>query len=127
MTLPSAGKLWLDWQRGLAVLFMVEVHVARRLARARRAATAPLYHALRMLGGFAAPGFLFMAGLSQALADAAPRSEGRRAGARAARRALRRALWLLGVAYGFRAVEYRRSAAPGGAARLGDDPSASTC
>mgnify|MGYP003512960282 CR=1 FL=1 len=24
---PPRRKLWLDWQRGLAVLFMIEVHV----------------------------------------------------------------------------------------------------
>jgi uncharacterized membrane protein len=99
----SRRKLWLDWQRGLAVLFMIEVHVLDAwLAVDARSGAA--YHALRMLGGFAAPGFLYMAGLSQALADAAAERKGVPPGARRTV-ALRRALWLLGVAYGFRAVE----------------------
>ncbi len=102
MTAPRR-KLWLDWQRGLAVLFMVEVHVLDAwLAPDARGGAA--YHALRMLGGFAAPGFLFMAGLSQALADGAAERKGILPAARRTA-ALRRALWLLGVAYGFRAVE----------------------
>ena len=72
---PPRRKLWLDWQRGLAVLFMVEVHVLDAwLAPDARGGAA--YHALRMLGGFAAPGFLFMAGLSQALADGAAERKG---------------------------------------------------
>ncbi len=100
---PSRRKLWLDWQRGLAVLFMVEVHVLDAwLAPDARGGTA--YHALRMIGGFAAPGFLYMAGLSQALADAAAERKGIAPALRRAS-AVRRALWLLGVAYGFRAVE----------------------
>ena len=81
---PPRRKLWLDWQRGLAVLFMIEVHVLDAwLASDARSGAA--YHALRMLGGFAAPGFLYMAGLSQALADGAARAEGR-SGRRAAHR-----------------------------------------
>ncbi len=115
MTAPRR-KLWLDWQRGLAVLFMVEVHVLDAwLAPAARATPWPaglssLLHVsphgvLLMIGGFAAPGFLFMAGLSQALADAAQERRGVSAGARR-RQALGRALWLLGVAYAFRAAEF---------------------
>jgi uncharacterized membrane protein len=111
---PPRRKLWLDWQRGLAVLFMVEVHALDAwLAPDARGGAA--YHALRMLGGFAAPGFLFMAGLSQALADGAAERKGVAPGARRTA-ALRRALWLLGVAYGFRAVEV----VVGGAWRRGD-------
>jgi hypothetical protein len=109
-------KLWLDWQRGLAVLFMVEVHVLDAwLAPAARSTPWPLglfagtwvtpHVVLNMLGGFAAPGFLFMAGLSQALADAAQERKGIPPHARRLQ-ALRRALWLLGVAYGFRLAEY---------------------
>jgi hypothetical protein len=99
---PLRRKLWLDWQRGLAVLFMVEVHVLDAWL-APGAGEGFLFHALRMLGGLAAPGFLFMAGLSQGLADA---SLARKGVAPAARRAhaLRRALWLLGVSYGLRVV-----------------------
>jgi uncharacterized membrane protein len=105
---PSAPsprrKLWLDWQRGLAVLFMVEVHALDAwLAPAARGGAA--FDMLRMIGGLAAPGFLYMAGLSQALADAALERRGV-APARRRAHALRRALWLLGVAYGFRLAEY---------------------
>ncbi len=98
-------KLWLDWQRGLAVLFMVEVHVLDAwlapdvwrgtLSRA----------VLVMIGGFAAPGFLYMAGLSQALSDSAQQRKGVDPAARR-RQALRRALWLFGFAYAFRLAEY---------------------
>ncbi|BDG06134.1 acyltransferase family protein [Anaeromyxobacter oryzae] len=100
----SQRKLWLDWQRGLAVLFMVEVHVLDAWLSPAARHGGP-YAALLMLGGFAAPGFLYMAGLSQALADA---SQERKGVAPADRRrgALRRAVWLLGVAYGFRLAEY---------------------
>ena len=113
---PPRRKLWLDWQRGLAVLFMIEVHVLDAwLAPAARATPWPPglsswlpvspHGVLLMIGGFAAPGFLYMAGLSQALADAALE---RKAVAPVARhrQALRRALWLLAVAYGFRLAEF---------------------
>ncbi len=108
-------KLWLDWQRGLAVLFMVEVHVLDAwLAPTARGAAWPFglfagswltpHAVLNMIGGFAAPGFLYMAGLSQALADAAQERKGIAPQARR-RQALRRAVWLLGVAYAFRVAE----------------------
>jgi hypothetical protein len=98
-------KLWLDWQRGLAVLFMVEVHVLDAwLAPGEARGTLP-HSILLMIGGFAAPGFLYMAGLSQALSNAAQERRGIDPAGRRMQ-ALRRALWLLGVAYGFRLVEY---------------------
>ncbi len=101
----KAGRqLWLDWQRGLAVVFMVEWHtydawVAPALAHG------PLNAAAKMLGGLAAPAFLFMAGLSQVLADAALERKGVDPAGRRGH-AIRRALWLLGVAYLFRGVEF---------------------
>ncbi len=126
MTAPRR-KLWLDWQRGLAVLFMIEVHVLDAwLAPAARATRWPAglgsllhvspYGVLLMLGGFAAPGFLYMAGLSQALAGAAQERKGVPPEARR-RQAVRRGLWLLGVAYGFRLAEFLLGGAwrrPGG-------------
>jgi uncharacterized membrane protein len=112
---PSRRKHWLDWQRGLAVLFMVEVHVLDAwLAPGVERGTA--HAVLLMIGGFAAPGFLYMAGLSQALADAAQERKGVAPGARRLQ-ALRRASWLLGVAYGFRLAEFALGGAwrrPGG-------------
>jgi uncharacterized membrane protein len=61
----------------------------------------PLHDWLNLVGGFAAPSFLYMAGLSQVLSDEA---QARKGVAAATRRqgALERALWLLGVAYLFR-------------------------
>lgn len=102
--MPSSRKYWLDWQRGLAVLFMVEVHVVDAWL-ARGTPPSALRDVLMMVGGFAAPSFLFLAGLSQALND------GRLAGKGLSsidRRwiALKRAAWLLGVAYLFRVGEY---------------------
>jgi uncharacterized membrane protein len=115
VTAAAKRKLWLDWQRGLAVLFMVEVHVLDAWLAPGAHSAWPFgllagswvtpHAVLSMIGGFAAPGFLYMAGLSQALADAAQERKGIAAVARRAQ-ALRRALWLLGVAYGFRIAEY---------------------
>jgi hypothetical protein len=96
---PPSRKHWLDWQRGLAVLFMVEVHILDAwIAAGARTGHERYYDLLMFLGGLAAPGFLYMAGLSQALADEA---HARKGAAPAARRraAMMRGLWLLGVAY----------------------------
>ncbi len=73
--------------------------------RADAAARGPAHDVLSIAGGFAAPSFLYMAGMSQLLADAAMERKGV-APADRRLRALRRALWLLGVAYAFRAVEF---------------------
>jgi uncharacterized membrane protein len=108
-------KLWLDWQRGLAVLFMVEWHTYDAW-RADAVATGPGHGLVALVGGFAAPSFLYMAGMSQLLADGALERRGVPVAERRAR-ALRRALWLLGVAYAFRVVEYLLGSAwrvPGG-------------
>jgi uncharacterized membrane protein len=97
-------KLWLDWQRGLAVLYMVEWH-SWDSWRADAVAHGTVHDTMAVIGGFAAPSFLYMAGLSLFLGDAAQERKGvpvreRRMGA------VRRALWLLGVAYLFRVFEY---------------------
>ena len=83
---------------------MVEVHAldAWILPESR---TGAAYGWLRMLGGLAAPSFLFMAGLSQCLADAAGVRRGLSVSARR-RAALGRAIWLFGVAYLFRLAEF---------------------
>jgi hypothetical protein len=128
---PRTRKLWLDWQRGLAVLFMIEVHVLDAwLAPSAVATPWPFgllsgswvtpHAVLNMIGGLAAPGFLYMAGLSQALGDAALERKGI-AGADRRRQAVRRALWLLAVAYGFRVAEFVLGGAwsrPGGFADI---------
>jgi len=106
---PAPRKLWLDWQRGLAVLFMIQWHVLDgwRAPDAIPPGGAGLaaFEALRWIGGLAAPGFLYMAGLSQALADDALERRGLDSTARR-RRALRRALEILAIAWGVRIVLY---------------------
>jgi uncharacterized membrane protein len=100
---PARRKHWLDWQRGLAVLFMVQWHVLDGWLApgAESGRWFPAFEVLRMVGGFAAPGFLYMAGLSQALADAALERRGLDPAARR-RLAVRRALWVLSVSWGIR-------------------------
>ncbi|HET8539010.1 MAG TPA: heparan-alpha-glucosaminide N-acetyltransferase domain-containing protein [Anaeromyxobacter sp.] len=108
-------KLWLDWQRGLAVLYMVQWHTYDSW-RADAVAAGPVHAFLGHVGGFAAPSFLYMAGMSQLLGDGALERKGVPAGERRAR-AVRRALWLLAVAYAFRAFEFVAGGAflaPGG-------------
>ncbi len=108
-------KLWLDWQRGLAVLYMVEWHTWDSW-RADAVAQGRVHDLLATIGGFAAPSFLYMAGMSQLLGDAALERKGVPVAERR-RGAVRRALWLLGVAYLFRGAEYLLGGAynvPGG-------------
>jgi hypothetical protein len=104
--IPPKRKHWLDWQRGLAVLFMIEVHILDAwIVPGGRVGHERLYDLLMFLGGLAAPGFLFMAGLSQALADEAHARKGLDPVARR-RAAVERGLWLLGVSYLFRLFSY---------------------
>jgi uncharacterized membrane protein len=108
-------KLWLDWQRGLAVLFMVEWHTWDSW-RLDAVAQGSVHELANLVGGFAAPSFLYMAGMSQFLGDAAQERKGLASGVRRTG-ALRRALWLLGVAYLFRVAEFLLGGAfrvPGG-------------
>jgi uncharacterized membrane protein len=60
-------RRYLDWVRGLAALIMLEAHVLDAWTQAS-SRSAPVYQYLSMLGGFAAPLFLWLAGLSLALA-----------------------------------------------------------
>jgi hypothetical protein len=99
---PPKRKLWLDWQRGLAVLCMIEVHILDAwIVPGGRAGHEALYDAFMFLGGLAAPGFLYMAGLSQALSDEAQARKGADPASRRAA-AIDRGLWLLAIAYLFR-------------------------
>jgi hypothetical protein len=66
---------------------------------------APVHGLLWMLGGMAAPGFLYMAGLSQALALQAQSRRGMLVRARLTT-ALQRALVVVAAAYAFRLLEY---------------------
>lgn len=100
MAEAPARKLWLDWQRGLAVLYMIQWHTWDSW-RADAAATGQVHDLLGAIGGFAAPSFLYMAGMSQLLGDAAQERKGVPVADRRSA-VLRRALWLLGVAYALR-------------------------
>ena len=114
---PGSGtrKLWLDWQRGLAVLLMVEWHTYDAW-RLDAVASGRIHDLVATIGGFAAPSFLYMSGVSQVLGDAALQRKGSPAAERR-RHALWRAVWLLGVAYLFRLAEFLLGGAwrmPGG-------------
>ena len=102
--MATPRKSWLDGQRGIAVLLMVEVHTLDAWL-APGGGEGPLRDLLLLAGGFAAPAFLFMAGLSQVLGDAALAARGAAPRERR-RRALGRAAWLLGAAYAFRFAEF---------------------
>src|SRR5512137_3034954 len=114
MAEAPARKLWLDWQRGLAVLYMLEWHTWDSW-RHDSVAAGTVNAVLAIIGGFAAPSFLYMAGMSQVLGDAAQERKGVPAGERRTA-AIRRALWLLGVAYLLRIFWF----AAGGAWRVPD-------
>src|SRR5512135_3077883 len=90
-------KMWLDWQRGLAVLYMLQWHTWDSW-RHDAVAQGVVHDVLDVVGGFAAPSFLYMDGLSLVLGDAAQERKGVPVGVSRAG-AIRRALWLLGVAY----------------------------
>jgi uncharacterized membrane protein len=62
-------RVYLDWARGLAVLLMIEWHTADAWTRAADRHSAAFRQAL-VLGGFAAPLFLWLAGLGVALSAA---------------------------------------------------------
>lgn len=71
MTPPAEASSWLrrryvDWVRGLAVLIMMEAHALDAWTHTS-SRHGVLYQQLMMLGGFAAPLFLWLAGLSLAL------------------------------------------------------------
>lgn len=66
MTTPPGRRAYLDWMRGLAVVIMVGWHTLDSWTRPADKATDAFWYCM-LLGGFAAPMFLFMAGVSVAL------------------------------------------------------------
>jgi uncharacterized membrane protein len=66
MTL-SHRRAYIDWARGLAVLLMIEAHTTDAWTRAVDK-NSVLYRDANILGGFAAPVFLWLAGLAVVLA-----------------------------------------------------------
>lgn len=103
---PSPGRRlsYIDWMRGLAILIMIEAHVLDAWTRpADRKSLA--FGCAAILAGFAAPMFLFLAGVSAALgAGARARRTGDAAGAAASVR--RRGWQVFGLAYLFRLQAY---------------------
>jgi len=73
-------RAYIDWMRGLSVLFMIEAHTFDAWTLLTDRVT-PLYKAANFIGGLAAPMFLFLAGVSVAMASS---SRARRSGDRAA-------------------------------------------
>jgi uncharacterized membrane protein len=66
---PRTRRVYIDWARGLAVLLMIEWHTADAWTRAADRGSAAFGRVL-ILGGFAAPLFLWLAGLGVALSAA---------------------------------------------------------
>jgi uncharacterized membrane protein len=101
----TGGRLsYIDWMRGLAILIMIEAHVLDAWTRpADRRSLA--FGISAALAGFAAPMFLFLAGVSVALAaSAGERKTGRVA--ISAERVRRRGWEVFGLAYLFRVQAY---------------------
>src|SRR5262245_47850375 len=74
-------RLYIDWARGLAVLIMLQAHTFDAWTRPADRAT-PIYRQFMILGGFAAPLFLWLAGLVAVLAaEAGLRRTGNRSSA----------------------------------------------
>ena len=66
MTSGAARHAYLDWVRGVAVLIMIEAHVLDSWTHAADRGR-PLFGYAMILGGFGAPLFLFIAGVSAVL------------------------------------------------------------
>ena len=96
-----AGRLgYLDWARGLVVLFMLHTHAFYAWVRPADRDTA-FFGYTRLVGGFPGPVFLFLAGLVLALANESRVAKGATP-RQALRHGLARGLELVGYAYLFR-------------------------
>ena len=101
----SGSRLgYLDWLRGVTVLVMIEAHAFDAWTRPEDK-TREVYGWLMVLGGMAAPAFLFMAGVAVALAAAAQLRRGATP-AEAARRVERRGWQIFLFAFLFRLQSY---------------------
>jgi uncharacterized membrane protein len=91
---------YIDWLRGILVLIMIEAHTLDAWTRldARQNGT---YGWAMIVGGFGAPGFLFLAGIALALAAGSRIRRGRTPD-EAAALARRRAVQIFGLAFLFR-------------------------
>jgi len=102
---PATGRLaYIDWMRGLAILIMIQAHTLDSWTRVADRKTLA-YGLSAILAGFAAPMFLFLAGVSVALGASARQ---RRTGdmAQAAASVRRRGWEIFGLAFLFRFQAY---------------------
>lgn len=100
MTERATRRAYLDWLRGLAVLFMIEAHVVDAWTRAADRAGAAYYWSI-VIAGLAAPLFMLLAGVAAVLsAESKARRTTREADAAAAVR--RRGWEIFGLAFLFR-------------------------
>jgi uncharacterized membrane protein len=60
-------RAYIDWARGIAVLLMIEAHTTDAWTRASAKVGSAAYRNVTILGGFAAPLFLWLAGLALVL------------------------------------------------------------
>ena len=96
----SGRRSYLDWLRGVAVLIMIEAHVLDSWTRASDRQARGFFYAM-ILGGFGAPLFLFLAGVTVPLsASAKLRRTGSVSAASLA--VVRRGLQIFGLAVLFR-------------------------
>jgi uncharacterized membrane protein len=96
----SARRAYIDWARGFAVLIMIQAHVLDAWTAPSERGSA-WFAAFNLLGGLAAPMFLWLAGLSLVLAaERRLARTGDRSGA--ARSLLRRGAEIFVLAFGFR-------------------------
>jgi uncharacterized membrane protein len=96
----ASRRGYVDWLRGISVLIMIEAHTLDAWTRLD-ARHNTVYGWAMIVGGFAAPGFLFLAGIALALA-AGSRIRRGRTREDAAAVARRRALQIFGLAFLFR-------------------------
>ena len=98
---PGASRRgYIDWLRGVSVLIMIEAHTLDAWTRLDARHNA-VYGWAMVIGGFAAPAFLFLAGIALALA-AGSRVRRGKTSTEAAALARRRALQIFGLAFLFR-------------------------
>ena len=103
MTRAASGahrRGYIDWLRGILVLIMIEAHTLDAWTRVDVRQNA-VYGWAMIVGGFGAPGFLFLAGIALALA-AGSRVRRGRTSEEAAALARRRAIEIFGLAFLFR-------------------------
>src|SRR3954467_12157109 len=110
MTAPAVRRTSLDVLRGLAVLIMIEAHVIDSWTREGDRHSTAFGESL-ILGGFGAPLFLFLAGVTVAMSAG---SKARRLGDNglAARAVMRRGLEIFALAFLFRFQSFVLSHAP---------------